>query len=166
MTTLVARITPPTTPLFTVLLLAHVLSALVGFGSMALTGLFAWRAAGGPATPFAPQVRRYFRPGVNWAGRLVYLVPVFGVALILTSPHSYGFGDRFVQTGVGLWVLAAGLAESLVWPAERRIQDIVSGEWAELAGEDLSRLCRQVAGAALLLVVVFLVAVVLMFNQG
>ena len=35
--------------------------------------------------PLPEPLRRYFRPGFNWAGRFVYGIPVFGFALIAMS---------------------------------------------------------------------------------
>ncbi len=67
-------------------------------------------------------MHRYFRPGANWAGRTLYGVPVFGFALIRASGHAFGADDGFVVIGLVLWLSAAVLAEVLVWPGERRIQ--------------------------------------------
>ncbi|MGA2521068.1 MAG: hypothetical protein ABSG81_09655, partial [Acidimicrobiales bacterium] len=72
----------PTGPLYATLLILHVLCAVVGFGATVLTGVQAARARRGPSSATADGVRRYFRPGANWAGRALYGVPVFGFALI------------------------------------------------------------------------------------
>ncbi len=61
-------------------------------------------------------MRRYFRPGVNWAGRALYGVPVFGFALVAASDGAFDAGDAFVAVGLVLWLVAAVLAEVVVWP--------------------------------------------------
>ena len=48
------------------------------------------------SAPLPEPVRRYFRPGVNWAGRALYGVPVFGFSLIATSNGAFSSGDGFV----------------------------------------------------------------------
>ena len=65
---------------YDVVLLAHVLAAVVGLGAVVLAGTYAWllRRSG----PGSEPVRRYYRPGVNWGGRVLVLVPVLGVALV------------------------------------------------------------------------------------
>ena len=118
------RIQPP--------LLVHVGAAVLGFGAMVLTGAQARRAGRGPADPAADGVRRYFRPGVNWAARSLYLVPVFGFALLADSGGAFQAGNGFVVWGLFLWLVAVLTAEMVVWPGERRIQQVVS-KWADPA---------------------------------
>jgi uncharacterized membrane protein len=80
-------------------------------------------ARGGPVPE---ALARYFRPGVNWAGRTLFLVPVFGVALLLMSGGRWGLSDTWVSTGLAGWALVALVAEGALWPEERRLQDVVA----------------------------------------
>src|SRR5271167_3895865 len=113
---------------FDVVLLLHVGCAVVGL----VTTLTAAATAGrlrrllrSPA-PLPETLRRYFRPGVNWAGRLVYGVPVFGFALLAMSQGAYALGDGWVLAGLGIFAAVALLGEGLLWPAERRLQAAVA----------------------------------------
>jgi hypothetical protein len=166
----------PVDATYSILLLLHVACAVVGFGALAVTGIQARRARRGPAGPDADAVRRYFRPGVNWVARLLYGVPLFGFALISASRGAFAAGDGFVLAGLGLWSAATVVAEVVVWPGERRIQEVVSTGWdagrgASPEGEPAATVrrfdldCHRVAGAAVVLSAVFLVAVVLMVAQ-
>jgi len=157
----------PQTAAYTILLLAHVACAVVGFGSVLLSGVFAVAASAGPGGPRADAVRRYFAPGVNWAGRVLYGVPVFGFALLAASHGAYGDGDPFVVAGLVLWAVAAGVAEVALWPAERRIQQAVAEDWAHAPspGGALRRDCRTVVTGAVVLLAVFAVATVLMVGK-
>ena len=153
----------PEGPGYSVLLVAHVAAAVVGFGALATTGLQAARARRGPGVPAAEGVRRYFRPGVNWPARTVYAVPVLGFALAADSNGAVMIGDGWVVAGLLLWLAAAVAAEAVVWPGERRIQAIVSAQWDDPAiRAELDRTCRQVTAASAVLVGVFVAAVVLM----
>jgi len=153
----------PTGALYTVLVVLHVLCAVVGFGAVVLTGVQASRVRLGPAAPGADSVRRYFRPGTNWAGRSIYGVPVFGFASIAASGGAWRAADGFVVIGLVLWLVAAISAELVVWPSERRVQNMVTSDWgdARWAG-DLERECRRVAALSALLGGIFVVAVVVM----
>ena len=71
-------------------------------------------------------VVRYYRPGVNWVGRVLFLVPVLGVALIAMSGGQWGYADGWVSTGLAVWVVVAMVAEGVLWPAERRLQQVVA----------------------------------------
>ena len=121
---------------------------------------------GGPSAPGAEGVRRYFRPGVNWAGRALYGVPVFGFALVAASDGAFGAGDGFVVVGLVVWLAAALVAEVVVWPGERRIQVELTGGWGEAErARALDRDCRQVSGAAVVLAVLFVAATVIMIGK-
>jgi hypothetical protein len=143
---------------YDVVLLAHILASIVGFGAVAVAGVNALllRAAEVPSS----SVVRYYRPGVNWAGRVTFLVPVLGVALVGMSHGSWSFSDGWVLGGLGLWVVAAMAGEMAVWPAERGLQLLVS----ERSSDDVRRrsLRRQVAVGSAAMMLVFVVATVIM----
>ena len=159
----------PRTAAYTLLLLAHVACAVVGFGSVGISGAYAAAAAAGPQGPRADAARRYFAPGFNWAGRVLYGVPVFGFALLAASHGAFGDGDTFVVAGLALWTVAVVVAEAAMWPAERRIQEALAGGREETGAEgvtpSLARDCRIVVVCSVLLVIVFLVATVLMVGK-
>ena len=156
----------PTGVLYSTLLIFHVVSGVMGFGTTALTGIQAARARRGPSAPSAAGVRRYFRPGVNWAGRALYGVPVFGFALVAASHDAWHAGDAFVVVGLALWLVAALVAEVVIWPAERRVQVIVHQRWGDPEfTPTLERDCKWLATAAIVLVFVFVAAVVVMVGK-
>ena len=158
----------PHTAAYTLLLLGHVGCAVVGFGSVAISAVFAAAVPAGPTGPRAEGVRRYFAPGLNWAGRLLYGVPVLGFALLAASRGAFDDGDAFVVAGLVLWAAAAVVAEAVVWPAERRIQQVVSVRWERTLSDAphvVARDCRLVTGGAVVLLAVFVVATVLMVGK-
>jgi uncharacterized membrane protein len=153
----------PTGALYTVLVVLHVLCAVIGFGAVVLTGVQASRARHGPHSRGAESVRRYFRPGANLAGRSIYGVPVFGFASIAASGGEWHTGDGFVVVGLLLWLASAVAAELVVWPAERRLQIIVTQAWGEVgSAAELDRVSRRVAALAASVTGIFVVAVVVM----
>jgi uncharacterized membrane protein len=158
--------TPPTGPAYSIVLILHVVCAVVGFGAVATTGVQAWRARGGLDSPSAESVRRYFKPGVNWAARLLYGVPLFGFLLLALSHGTFDTADGWVTAGLLLWLVAAGVAELVVWPGERDIQrSLADAPPTGAPGPGLVRTCRHVAAGAGLLAVVFLAATVLMVGK-
>lgn len=153
----------PTGPAYSVLLLLHVAAAVIGFGALAVTGIQAARLRTGWGGAGSPSVRRYFRPGVNWPGRALYAVPVFGFSLLADSGGAFGAGDGWVEAGLVLWLVAAGVAEIVVWPGERRIQRLVTEQPDDPGtARSLDRECRRVLAGAGLLTGVFLAATVIM----
>jgi hypothetical protein len=149
---------------YDVVLLAHVLAALVGLGAVVVAGAYALalRSSG----PGSEPVRRYYRPGVNWAGRVLFLIPVLGVALMAMSGGDWTFSDGWITIGLMLWAAVAVLAEMALWPAERRLQVAVSAPStvADLHSTTvgLRGQCLRVAGMSAGLSVVLVAAVVIM----
>jgi uncharacterized membrane protein len=109
---------------FDIVLLLHVACVLAGVATTATATTTAHRLRrhAGSSAPLPESLRRYFRPGVNWAGRTVYGIPVFGFALVAMSQGAYALGDGWVLAGLVLFVLLAVIAEVAMWPAERRLQ--------------------------------------------
>ncbi|HVT42579.1 MAG TPA: hypothetical protein VHD39_06300 [Acidimicrobiales bacterium] len=109
---------------FDIVLLLHVACVVVGLVTTTAAVATASRLrrllqAGGP---LPEPLRRYFRPGINWAGRTIYGIPVFGFALIAMSQGAYALRDGWILGGLALFAGAALLAEGVLWPAERRLQ--------------------------------------------
>jgi len=59
---------------------------------------------------------------VNWAGRSIYGIPVFGFLLLALSHGAYALHDGWVVGGLVIVVGAVLVAEYALWPAERRLQ--------------------------------------------
>ncbi len=112
----------PTGAAFDVVLLLHVACAVVGLGTVVASAVQAGRLRSAGSGPVPDGLRAYFIPGVNWAGRALYGVPVFGFVLLGMSGGFFHLGDGWVLWGLTLWVLAIFGAEWALWPAERRIQ--------------------------------------------
>jgi hypothetical protein len=127
---------------YDVILLAHVLAAVVGLGAVVIAGANAWALRrSGPETE---ALRRYYQPGVNWAGRILFLVPVLGFVLMAMSHGDWSFSDSWITVGLALWAVVAVGAELYLWPAERRLQAAVAAipELEPREGEGESALDR------------------------
>lgn len=148
---------------FDLLLIAHVASALVGFGAVAVSGAQAARLLRLPGA-IPDDLRRYYAPGINWAGRVLYLVPALGAALVADSP-SLGFALPWVEAGLGLWAVSILVAEALLWPAERRIQRALAAPEGTVGAAWMAEDGRLVVLTSALVVGAFLGATVLMVAQ-
>ena len=117
-----------TSPAYDLVLLAHVLTAVIGLVALAVSAgsALALRSVLVRGAPVPDALARYYRPGVNWAGRTLFLVPVFGVALLLMSGGRWALSDTWVSMGLAGWALVALAAEGALWPEERRLQVVVA----------------------------------------
>ena len=118
----------PSGAAFDVVLLLHVACVLAGLVTTVTAAATASRLRRllGAGAPIPEALHRYFQPGVNWAGRAIYGIPVFGFALLAMSDGAYALGDGWVLAGLVLFLAAAALCEAVLWPAERRVQTAVS----------------------------------------
>jgi len=114
----------PDGPAFDVVLILHVGCVVVGLTTTVASALSAGRLRTllRTATPLPEAVQRYFRPGVNWAGRTIYGIPIFGFALLALGHGAYALRDGWVMGGLAIFVGVVLLAEGVLWPAERRLQ--------------------------------------------
>ena len=114
----------PNGPAFDVALILHVGCVVVGLTTTVASALTARRLQTllRSAAPFPDAIRRYFRPGVNWAGRTIYGIPIFGFLLLALGHGAYALHDGWIMGGLTLFVGMVLLAEGLMWPAERRLQ--------------------------------------------
>jgi uncharacterized membrane protein len=168
----------PSGAAFDVVLLLHVACVVVGIVTVATAAATARRLRRlvRTAAPLPEPLRRYFRPGVNWAGRTIYGIPVFGFALLGMSKGAYALTDAWVLIGLVLFVAVALLAESVLWPAERRLQHLVAAAGTPAAGPDpvprppdgsetVTADAARMEQAASVVLVLLLVATVLMIAQ-
>jgi uncharacterized membrane protein len=150
---------------FDIVLLLHVGCVVVGLvttATAAATATRLRRILGSPAllpgpVPVPELLRRYFRPGINWAGRTVYGIPVFGFALLALSRGAYALGQGWVLGGLVLFAGVALVGEGVMWPAERRLQVALNSTdanppAAESLDHDAAAMSRAAAAALVLLV--------------
>lgn len=155
---------------YDVVLIAHVGAGLIGFGSIAVTGLQAAEArrlaAGGPdvlgsGTGRALRLRQYFSPGPNRASQVIYLVPLLGLLLVGLSGRTGELAAGWLDGAGTLWVIAVGLAHAIVFPAERDLQAALAHP--EESWEQVARLGRRAERGVALVEICYVAAFVLMY---
>jgi len=161
----------PSGAAFDVVLLLHVACVLAGLVTTVTAAATASRLRRllGAGAPIPEALHRYFQPGVNWAGRAIYGIPVFGFALLAMSDGAYALGDGWVLAGLVLFLAAAALCEAALWPAERRVQTAVSETGAgarspevpDRTADDVTLMAR----AALVALVLLLAGTIVMVAQ-
>jgi hypothetical protein len=159
----------PDGPGFDIVLLLHVGCVVVGLATTVTSAATAARlrrtiTAG---APLSAPVARYFKAGVNWAGRSVYGIPVFGFVLLALSGGAYGLRDGWVMSGLLIFVVVVLLGEGLLWPAERRLQTSLAGPIAggTAPGAELAPTVATLLRAATACVVLLVLGSVLMVAQ-
>ena len=156
---------------FDIVLLLHVGCVVVGLVTTATAAATASRLRRllGSSRPLPEPLRRYFRPGTNWAGRTVYGIPVFGFALVAMSQDAYALGQGWVLGGLAIFAALAFVGEGVLWPAEQRLQIGLAARHEAEGGEEdglpLDSDATLMARAALAALVLLVAGTVLMLAQ-
>jgi hypothetical protein len=145
---------------FDIVLLLHVACVVVGLVTTATAAATASRLRRllGSPLPLPEQLRRYFRPGTNWAGRAVYGIPVFGFSLLALSDGAYALGQGWVLGGLAIFATVALVGEGVLWPAEQRLQgalapsDTAPGAPRPSVDRDAAAMSRAAVAVLVLLV--------------
>jgi hypothetical protein len=161
----------PDGPAFDIVLIFHVGCVVVSLVTLTAGATTAARlrrllSAG---DPLPEAVVRYFRPGVNWAGRSVYGIPVFGFLLIALGHGAYSLRDGWIVAGLAVLVALVLLTEGTLWPAERRLQVALSprraGATPAVAAEAVRRDARAMMLSAELGLILLVLGSALMLAQ-
>jgi len=154
---------------FDVVLLAHVACVVVGLATTLASAATASRLQRlvDRASPLSESMARYFAPGVNWAGRTTYGIPVFGFALLAMSQGAYALHDGWVLSGLGIFAVLVLLDEYVLWPSERRLQGTLADSLAEgsAPGSSVLRDARTMQFSASASVALLVLGSVLMLAQ-
>ena len=115
-------------------LVLHILSAIIGFGSVFLADVFVMKArARGPRDSLAVS-EVLTDVGEHWSSWFIYAVPLLGIGLILLSDDVWKFSQTWISMSFLLYIVALGLSHGLHFPNLRRMNAI----GAELAAGGIS----------------------------
>jgi hypothetical protein len=108
------------------LLAVHIATAVVGFSTLALSGLYGSWGRRLRTWEELRDVRRYFGRS-NRSGQALWMVPVTGGVALWLRHGINALGQAWVIASMICWAVSLVLAVSVIWPAERRIRPIVAG---------------------------------------
>jgi hypothetical protein len=106
------------------LLLLHILSVVVGIGAVMLNGLYAAQSQKWPGTP-GRAISEANETVSGIAEKVIYLIPIFGILLVLVSDDAWGFDQTWIWLSILLYVAALGVAHGVLMPGHRRINALL-----------------------------------------
>lgn len=110
--------------IFKALLVLHILSAIVGLGAVMLNGLYAAQSQKRPG-PAGRAVSEANQAVSTIAEKVIYLIPVFGIALVLASDGAIKFSTTFVWLSLVLFIAALGVSHAVLTPGHRKINALL-----------------------------------------
>ena len=105
-------------------LVCHVLVAIVGLGAVMLNGVYAAQAQKrqGP-TGRAVSEANYFVSNIG--EYFIYLIPVFGILLVIFSDKGIKFADTFVWAALLLYFIAIAISHAVMIPGHKQINALL-----------------------------------------
>jgi hypothetical protein len=160
--------------IFKALLVLHILTAIVGLGAVMLNGLYAAQSQKRPG-PAGRAVSEANEAVSNIAEKVIYLIPVFGILLVLASDSAIKFSTTFVWLSLVLFIGALGVSHAVLIPGHRKINELLlemeqgpppaAGPPPQLAEiQALGK--RQAAAGASLNVVVAVILILMIWKPG
>lgn len=110
--------------LYQVLLLAHILLAIVGFGGVMLNGLYAAKAKqrSGPEGRAISEANFEVASIAEYA---IFAVPVVGILLVWASEQRWSFSDLWIWLSLAITAVALVVARAVLTPGHRRINALL-----------------------------------------
>ena len=150
--------------LFDALVVAHVACAVVGFGAVAISGVYGGSTRHTERPGTIEEAGRYFRSRAR-AEWLVLAVPFLGLAALAARRGPSELDQAWVVAAAGVWLLAAATLLCVVRPAERQLRTLLAGSEHRGAPGGIKVAGRQLMLAAAASDVLFVVALALMVNR-
>lgn len=104
---------------YDLVLLLHIVTVIVGFGGVIFNNVYDLRSAAtesGSDLAVTGATLHVF----GWAEKVLYLVPVFGILLVVMN-DGFSFSDAWISASFVVYVVAIGLLHGLILPSHRSL---------------------------------------------
>ena len=97
-------------------LLLHFLTIIIGFGPTIMAAVYGTKAKARGGREGQAIAETTFEVVDQWAAKFVYLVPVFGILLVLVSDDAWQFSDAWITFSFVLYFVALGVVHGVHRP--------------------------------------------------
>lgn len=105
---------------YKLVLLLHILSVIVGLGSVMLNGIYGVQAKNNPG-PGGLAILKANHKVSSVAEKVIYLIPIFGLGLVGMSNKEWQFSQTWVWLALTLYVIALGIAHAVLIPGAKKL---------------------------------------------
>jgi hypothetical protein len=110
--------------IYKVLLVVHILSVVVGIGTVMLNGLYAAQAQKRQG-PSGRAVSEANFAVSSIAEYVIYTIPLWGILLVLFSDDAWSFSDTWIWLSIVLFIVAMGISHSVLIPGHKKINALL-----------------------------------------
>ena len=160
---------------YNVVLFLHIASAIIGFGGVILSGVYAARARTRPPGEALAIMETNTFAAEKVAQIFIYLTALWGFGLVGMSDDVWDFGQTWIWLSIVLFVIAVGISHGVMRPRVHRMLELmrsVAGRGATAGGPppeagDMAAVGRQIGVTGLVLDLFLAAILVLMiWKQG
>jgi hypothetical protein len=149
---------------FNIVLVLHLVTVVVGLGTVSLGAVFAAQARRNPG----PGVRLLVETQVRMtklAGWFVLAIPVFGFALVGMSDKVFEFSQTWIWLSLVVWVVVMGVLHGMVLASGRKLLAALDGAGPGAPPAGVAALAQRLAVGTGVLALLTVVGIVLMVWQ-
>lgn len=111
------------TGLYNVLYFLHIATVIVGFGAVVLNALYGVEARERRGVGALAILESTYKVS-EVAMIFIYLVPVFGILLVIVSDGLFGFEQFWISASFILYIAGIGLSHGMLRPNLRKMQSL------------------------------------------
>jgi uncharacterized membrane protein len=104
----------------------HLLTVIVGFGSVMLLGVFGTKAKRRGGREGSAVAEIALDVAEHWSAWFIYAVPVLGILLVLLSDDAWKFSQAWISLSFLLYLVGLGLVHAVHFPNLRRMNQLAA----------------------------------------
>ncbi len=112
--------------IYKLFLVLHFLTVIIGFGPTVLAAVFGVKAKARGGREGQAIAEATFEVVDEWATKMIYLVPVFGILLVLVSDDAWQFSDAWISFSFLLYFVSLGVVHGAHRPNLRRMNALMA----------------------------------------
>ncbi len=110
---------------YKVMLVLHLLSVIIGFGTVFLAGVYGAKAKARQGEGGLAISEAAYDVNTNWAEWFIYAVPITGIILILVSDDVWKFSQEWISFSLLLYIVSLGIVHGAHLPNIRRMNALM-----------------------------------------
>lgn len=110
---------------YSVLLILHILSVVVGIGAVMLNGVYGAQAKARPGPGGRAIVEANYKV-TEIASYVIYTIPVFGILLVMASDKAFKFSQTWIWLSMLLYIVAIGISHGLMKPTVKKMLGLMN----------------------------------------
>ena len=111
---------------YKVVLVLHLLSVIIGFGTVFLAGVYGAKAKARRGREGMAIAEAAYDVNANWAEWFIYAVPVTGIILILISDDVWKFSQSWISFSLLIYIVALGIVHGAHLPNIRKMNALMA----------------------------------------